>query len=390
MKRAHKIRLAPTQDQEAYFRRACGTARFTYNWALAEWKRRYQNGDKPNGRALKKDFNALRKAGLRWTYEVHRDCTSQPFANLQQAFGRFFKKQNRYPQFKKKGQHDAFYVANDKVRLEGKRIRLPVIGWIKMREALRFEGKVLGVTVSRDGNRWHAAVQVDVQEIQRQRTSDGIIGIDLGIQTTLTTSDGECIQGPKALRNHLKRLQRASRVVSRRKQGSQNRKRAVRRLARIHQRIREVRQDFLHKTTTKLVSENQAIGIEGLRVRNMLQNHRLARAIADEGWGELCRQLEYKALVYGTQICVWDAFYPSSKLCSKCGTKREMLPLSVRSWTCAQCGAQHDRDVNAAQNLLPRATGEGTPVEWRALAGDVSPVKLSMGKQELRVRTCAH
>jgi len=389
MNLAHEIRLRPTRTQEAYFRRACGVARFTYNWALEEWKRQHEAGDKPSGIALKREFNAIRRSKYPWTYEVHKDCTARPFANVQTAFNNFFRRVKAgaskdeigFPKYKKRGKcKDSFYVSNDKLKLSGKTVRLPHLGIVRMREALRFDDKVMSATVKRIADGWYLVVQVDVGDYRRDRTADGQVGVDLGIKASATLSTGEQFDSPKPLRKALKRLQRVSRQHSRKKKGSANRRKATMKLSRLHRRVACVRSDFLHKLTTKLCRENQAIGVEDLAVGNMVKNHHLARCIADEGWGEFRRQLEYKVVIYDDEIVVHDRWYPSSKTCFACGKKKESLSLAERTYTC-ECGWSVDRDVNAALNCLPWVAREVTPVEREALAA--AAVKLLSSKQEL-------
>ena len=386
---AHQIRLNPTCKQEAYFRRACGTARFTYNYALQAWKEAYELGEKPSGRSLRAKFNSIREAEFPWSFEVHRDCTARPFDNLQRAFTSFFRrlkegKKPGYPRFKKRGIRDSFYVANDKLTLNRRTVKLPLIGTIKMREALRFQGKVLGATVKRIADGWFLSVQVDVGDYQKDRIAEGIVGVDLGLKSSVTLSDGTVIQGPKPLRSALRKLKRESRWHSRKVKGSNNRRKASLKLARVHRRVSWIRNDFLHKLTSKLCRENQAIGIEDLAVGNLSRNHHLALGILDEGWAEFRRQLEYKSLIYGAYIQVFPRFYPSSKTCSNCGLVKDSLPLSERVFRCGGCGFTCDRDVNASLNLVPTVSREFTPVDKEALAkSPLDSVKLLWMKQEL-------
>ncbi len=379
MNLAHQIRLDPTPRQIQYFQRCCGTARFTWNWALAEWKRDYEAGEKPNGRQIRKQFNAIRGEEYPWTYEVHRDCTARPFDNLQVAFQNFFRrvkagdKRPGYPTFKKKGRsRDSFYLANDQFRIERNKIRIPRLGWIKMREELRFVGKILGATVSRKADQWHVAIQMEVKQVHKDRTGHGAVGIDLGITSSATLSNGDVVKGPKALANGLKKLKRLSRRHSHKEKGSNGRKKATLKLARLHLRIANVRKDWIHKLSTNLVRENQAVGIEDLNVSGMVRNRRLAKSITDEAWRELRRQLEYKGPMFGTEILVHDKWYPSSKTCSGCGNIKTELSLDVRTYECGECGLVIDRDHNAALNLkpifVPGDTGDTKPVEIAALA----------------------
>jgi putative transposase len=349
---AHKIRLDPTAKQEGAFVRACGVARFSFNWALARWNDLYQAGEKPCGAMLKREWNDLKREQFPWVYESPKNANDQPFADLDTAFRRFFKGLAKRPRFKKKGVHDAFYVANDKLRLDGKRVRLPVIGWVRMRETLRFEGRVLSARVNREADQWHLSVQVELAEDLPPSQGTGAVGVDVGLTHFATLSTGEKIDHPKALASNLKRLQRLSRQVSRKQRGSKNREKAKMKVARLHLRIGNIRRDFLHKLTTRLVRENQVIVAEKLHVRGMVRNRHLSRAISDSGWSEFRRQLVYKGELYGVEVILADRFYPSSKTCSGCGSVKDKLSLGERTYVCADCGLMMDRDENAARNLL--------------------------------------
>ena len=391
---AHKIVLDPTPEQQQFFIQAAGVSRFTYNWALAEWQERYQLGGKPKGHLLKKSFNALRRGQFPWTYDVHRDATAQPFADLQRAFVNFWKGNAEYPRFKKKGKsRDSFYVANDKFHVIDKTVILPKVGVVKMRESLRFDGKVLSATVSREADRWFISIQVELPEgYCRTRTADGQVGVDLGITHLATLSTGEVIDGPKPLKRALKHLKQANRGLHRRKTGSTNRKKAQQRVARVHARVTHVRTDSLHKLTSELCRENQAISIEDLHVKGMIKNTHLSRAISDMGWGECRRQLAYKAPLYDSQLNIIGRFEPSSKMCHRCKTVKQVLSLGERLFICNACGYIADRDVNAAQNInqLGQAVPEVTPVESRALVMVPIVTKLSSRKQEqTRAHFCA-
>jgi putative transposase len=427
----HKIALCPTPAQADYFKRACGTARRVWNWAIAEWNKQYAAGGKPNAMALKKQFNAIKysdpqwldKDGRPWLRDIHRDAHSQPFAHLAKAWSRFFAelkagKPAYPPQFKKKGRcRDSFYVANDRFAVNGKMIRLPKIGDVAMTEALRFEGKILGATVSRSADRWFVAIQVEVSDAQfyRKRTAHDVTGVDLGLKAAATLSNGESIDAPKPLKAMLRRLKIRSHRLSRKVEAakvsagfskharlpkstklpeSNNRKKSAATLARLHARIANIRVDFTHKLTTRLCRENQAVGIEDLHVKGMLANDKLARALSDVGFGRFRAQMEYKAKRYGTRLILADRWYPSSRLCSVCGWKNEALTLKDREWTCPACGTHHDRDHNAALNLqrlatataLPEASpaGNGGAAVERvsAVAGKVTPVRDDGGHQD--------
>jgi len=351
-------------SHSAYFARAAGAARFTWNWALAEWDRRYAAGEKLNGQALKAAFNAIKYDAFPWLKDIHRDAHAQPFAHLHKAFAAFFKGTAQRPTFKTKGKcRDSFYVANDKMRLDGYRVRLPVVGWVRLREQLRFAGKIVGAVVSREAQRWFVSILVDVGDYQRPRTSDGELGLDVGLAAFATLSTGEKIAAPKPLRRALGRLRRWGRKVSRRQRGSSRRDRAKRVLARVHAKVKNIRRDFLHQLSTRLCRENQALGVESLAVTNLLRNGKLALSIADASWGEFLRQLHYKGSIFDCEVIEAERFYPSSKRCHRCGQVKQNLALSERTFFCEACGLVCDRDVNAAWNLVPQALREVTAVD---------------------------
>lgn len=361
---AHKIALDPNDRQATYFARACGTARFCYNWALAEWQKQYTarkddpSLSAPSEAALRRLLNSLKAEQFPWMAEVTKNAPQQAIKNLGSAFKRFFAGQGKYPRFKKKGVHDSFRAdpGPDKnhpnaVDVSGMRVKLPVIGWVRMREPLRFSGKVMSAVVSRTADKWFVSLTVESPDSIPVRENQAVGGVDLGVKALATISDGSIFDGPKALRSNLARLKRLSRSLSRKVKGSANRKKAKAEITRLHARISNIRKDALHKLTTELVRRFAIIGIEDLNVRGMMANGKLARSIADMGFHEFRRQLDYKAAMGGSRIVVANRWYPSSKTCSDCGHVVEKLPLSVREWDCPACGAHHDRDVNAARNL---------------------------------------
>jgi putative transposase len=348
----HKIRLNPTCRQENYFRQGCGIARFTWNWALAEWKKQYESGKRPNALDLKKQFNAVKPLEFPWTYNVTKYASQQPFIFLQSAFKRFFSKQANYPQFKKKGVHDSFYIGNDHIKVEGKRIHIPKLGWVKMREALRFSGKVLSATISRIADKWFVSLNVELDQFPESCESQAGIGVDLGVKRLATLSNGEIFVGSKPLSKLQLKLKCMQRRLSCKQQGSNNRSKARIRLSRLHYRITCIRQDTLHKLTSYLTNSFMSIGIEDLNVKGMMGNHRLARKISDMGFHEFRRQLQYKAQIYGNHIEIADRWFPSSKLCSECRTVKDDLTLDKRIFKCNHCGLEIDRDLNAAINIL--------------------------------------
>jgi putative transposase len=431
---AHRIRLDPAPGQRDYFARAAGTARRVWNWALAEWQRQLAAGAKPNAMALKKQFNAIKYSSLDWLdadgqpwlRAIHRDAHAQPFAHLARAWSRYVEQRRagqiaHPPRFKKRGRcREAFYLANDKLRVEGLTAVLPKVGRVGLCESLRWTGRIMGASVSREADHWYLAVQVEVPDwmAQRPRSGNAVTGVDLGVSSAATLSSGEKIDAPRPLKAALRRLRIRARRLSRKLEAakaavgikgripkgtrlpvSKNRTKGSQALARLHARIARVRRDFMHKLTTRLCRENQALAIEDLNVRGMLANAMLARAIADVGFYEFRRQLQYKAARYGTRIVLADRWYPSSKLCSGCGTRNAGLTLDQRAWTCTGCGVHHDRDVNAAINLerlatgalaaataLPVASQVATPGTAAGMVpaggGKVTPVRHEHGQQD--------
>lgn len=347
MNLSHRIQLNPNKKQIEYFTKACGVARFAYNWALEQSK----SQEKLNLPELKKEFNKIKKEQFPWIYEVHKDANQQVFSDLNKSFIRFFKKQSKYPKFKNKHRNNSFYVSNDKFRVEGRYIILPVIGSVKMTEELRFDGKILSARVTKRADKWFVAISCELLDYKLDRISDGAIGIDLGIKTALVCSNGEEFQAPKPLKKNLEKLKKLQKSASRKIKGSQNRKKANQKVAKLHYKISNIRKDFLNKVSTKICRENQTIVIEDLHVKGMMRNHCLARAISDIGFAEFRRQLEYKSQIYRNKLKIADRWFPSSKLCSNCGSLKEDLTLKDRTYKC-DCGLEIDRDLNAALNLL--------------------------------------
>ena len=354
---SHRINLDPTAKQAEALLRACGCARFAWNWALAEWERQYKSGLRPNGNKLRAEFNKIKREQFPWIYKSPKDANQKPFTDLQKAFNRWFKsiKKNsgktRHPRFKCKNEHDSFYMSNDKIRIEDKLINLYGIGPIRLHEPLRFSGKIMSATVSREADRWFISIAVEMKGYHKDRIANGQIGIDLGLKTTIICSDGQRFDAPKPLKANLQRLRRLSRSHSRKQKGSNNRKKSQLRLSRLHARIKHIRLDWLHKITTKLCRENQTICLEDLNVKGMMTNKRLARAISDIGWYEFKRQIEYKSVIYDDQVGIVGRFLPTSKTCSVCGCKKDFLALSERVFRCEDCGAVIDRDDNASINI---------------------------------------
>lgn len=374
----HTIALDPTEAQAAHFRRAAGVARFAYNWALAEWRRMYAAGEKPTAHKIKVNWNAARKAEFPWSYEVTKCASGQSILDLGSAFSNFFRDlkkpkgahKARFPRFKKKRAGEGFALWNDQFAVNGTAIRIPNLGWVRMREPLRFAGKIIGARVSCRAGRWAVSVQVETEITKGSAPVNSVVGIDLGITTLLVLSqpllDGRTlIANPKARRGLIGRQRKMSRRISRQetsrrkscaKTSNRQRRRQLQ-MAKLHGRMAAIRKDALHKATSLVAANFSTIVIENLNVFGMSKNHALAGAILDAAFGEIRRQLEYKAAMRGGRVVVADRFFPSSKMCSACGDVVDSLPLQVRSWVCPSCGSTHDRDRNAAKNLEDLVVG---------------------------------
>src|SRR5271163_1572540 len=244
---AHKIRLDPTCKQEDYFRKACGTARFAWNWALAKWEENYKAGRKCSAFDLKKEFNSVKEKEFPWVYEVTKYACQQPFIFLQRAFQGFFDQRTKHPKYKKKGVHDSFYIGGDQVKIIGKKVKIPNLGWVRLRESLRFEGKINAVTISRAADYWFISVSVETNHQPALCENQASVGVDLGIKSLATLSDGQVIPNPQPMKKQLARIKRLQRQLSRKQQGSCNRTKAKRRIAKLHYKISCTRNDSLHK-----------------------------------------------------------------------------------------------------------------------------------------------
>ena len=356
---AHRIALDPTNVQRSYFLRASGVARFSWNWALAQWRRQYEarqadpSVPAPTDAALRRDLNRRKRAEFPWMYDVTKCASQEAVIDLGMAFRAFFAKRARYPRFKRRDGRARFCAANEAgtFRVQGRRLRLPVVGWVRMREELRFFGVPKRVTVSREADRWFASVAVDTEDVQPVEQPGDAVGVDLGVKTLAVLSSGENIPGPKAHRRLLGALRWRSRALSRKRKGSANRRKAKARLARLHARIANIRRDATHKATTRIARGWRRIVVEDLNVRGMAANRPLARSIMDGAFHEFRRQLDYKATMYGATVIVADRWYPSSRTCSCCGSVLAELDLSQRIYRCTCCALEIDRDLNAARNL---------------------------------------
>lgn len=361
VRRAHKIRLNPTPQQEQWLLQACGVARFCFNWGLERWREQYEAGEKPSAYKLKKQLNAIKRQEFPWMYDVTKCAVDTGFRNLDTAFKNFFRRckngnsRKGYPRFKsKKRSRKSFRVDGGRVNLDGHWLKLEKLDEpINMTEVLRLNGEVKSVAISEDAGYWYAAVNVEVEPPEHRHPQESV-GVDLGSKSLAVLSDGREFENQKFLRSELRKLKRLNRELSRRQEGSGRWGRTKQKLARLHRRIANRRLDYQHKMTTEIARTYQIIGVEDLNVTGMMKNHRLALSIADAGFGEIQRQLRYKSDWFGGKLVEINRFFPSSKLCRFCGYINNDLTLADRIWTC-ECGAELDRDRNAALNIERQA-----------------------------------
>lgn len=330
-----------------------GIARFTYNWGLLTWDNLYRDGLKPNKFILKKFFNNYVKTEYAWIKEkgICQKITQYAFDHLGTAFDRYFKKLGERPTFKKKGKQDSFTIdaSGKPIPVGGTRVKLPTIGWVKTYEGLPHT-TTQAITISRTADDWFIAFAYEVETSPSAHQVD-VVGVDLGLKALATLSTGVMFPNPKQYKKQLRKLQRLSRQLARKEKGSNNRYKAKTKLAKLHVRIANIRKDTLHKITTYLCKNHARIVVEDLNVSGMVKNRKLAQSIAGSGFYEFRRQLEYKCKKFGSELIIANRFYPSSKTCSNCGHKKEVLSLSERTFNCDNCGFSLDRDLNAALNL---------------------------------------
>jgi putative transposase len=357
MQKAYRYRFYPTTEQESLLRRTMGCVRLVYNKALAArtsgWYERQERIDYVQTSAMLTDWK--QEEDLKFLNEVSSVPLQQGLRNLQKAFGNFWAGRAKYPNFQKKHHGGSAEFTKAGFRWKDGQVFLA-----KCTEALPIrwsreipEGYIPStITVKLDASgRWFASLLVDTNIAQLPK-SDKAIGLDVGITSLIATSNGDKIANPKHFKQLRKKLKRVQKALSRKQKGSNNRHKARLQVARVHAQITDARKDFLHKLTTQLVRENQTIVVEDLAIKNMVKNHKLALAVFDASWGELIRQLTYKCEWYGRELIKIDRWFPSSKRCGNCGHIVDKMPLNIREWGCPKCGMNHDRDINAAHNIL--------------------------------------
>jgi len=363
IKRAYRFRFYPTSEQATILARTFGCARFIYNHMLRlrsdAWMKRHESISYHETSAALTIMKQM--PDYEWLNDVSSVPLQQAIRHLQTAFGNFFAKHSGYPTFKRKNDKQSAAYTDAAFRWDGKTLKLA-----KMNEplAMRFSrtipkaAKITTVTVSKDTAGRYFVSFLCEDAVSQKAPVNSQIGIDLGLTHFAILSNGEKIAPPKILRQNETKLVKLQRRLSKKQKGSSNRAKAKLKVARLHAKIADTRRDYLHKLSTRLIDENQVIAVESLAVSNMQKNHCHAKSISDSGWSEFVRQLEYKAKWYGRTLIGIDRFYPSSKRCSDCGHTVSKMPMNIRKWTCPECGSNHDRDINAARNVLTAGLAE--------------------------------
>ena len=396
---SHKIELKPNNKAITHFKKAFGCARLAYNWGLAKWQENYKQGIKTTALSLKKEFNAIKKEQYPFVYEVSKYATQEPFINLDKAFKKFFTdlKQGKisYPKFKRKRDNQgSYYIGGDHVIIKDKKyLKVPNLGLVKLKEKLRFNGKINSVTISQKADKFYASFNMQILKDEYIKTHKSVennrlnVGIDLGISSFVTLSNGLSIKAPKPLNKFTRLLTKRQRQLSKKQhpktkseamQGvkkSNNYTKASNKLSKLHNKISNIRLDFIHKLTSFLVRNYKRISLETLGAKNMMKNHRLAKSLSDISIAKFNEIIEYKARYNDVNLYRADRFYPSSKMCSNCGAIKSKLNLSQRVYICDECGYKIDRDLNASINLhkqLGQVLSEVTPVEITAMLDELA------------------
>lgn len=414
---SHKIELKPNNKAKSHFKKAFGCARLAYNWGLSKWKENYERGYKTNFYSINNEFNHIKKEQFPFVYEVSKCVTQYSIRDLSHAFNNFFRDLKKgkvsYPKFKKKRDSSgSFHLGGGVVKIKDEKyLQVPKLGLVKMREKLRFQGKLNSVTISQKADKYYASFSMEITQEEYNRTHKKVehnnlaVGIDLGISNFLSLSNGLQIQAPKPLDKLNILLVKRQRQLSKKqhpktkddvKKGvkkSNNYLKATIKLNKAHTRIANIRKDFLHKVTSHIIRNYDYIGLEDLNVKGMMKNKHLSKSLADVSFYDFNRQLEYKVEYNNKQIYRADRFYPSSKICSNCGSIKKNLKLSDRIYKCNECGFMVDRDLNAAINLHKFVNKEigvihskFTPADLTALLDNLAINQIATSKVETGIQ----
>jgi len=362
MIKAHKIRLHPTTEQATYFAKAAGTARFCFNWAVAEWQKQYEAGGKPSALALRTQFNEIKKEQFPWVYDVTKCAVEGAFMGVAAAFKNFFEgrkagRKTGFPKFKsKKRSRPSFYLANDKITIGDHWIDVPKLGRVNMAESLRFTGKIMSARISKQASWWFVSITVEMPD-EIVYNLNPPVGVDVGLNRLATLSDGRRYENQRPLVHQLKKLRRLNKELARRTKGGKNWLKTKDKLGRLHHEIGCIRLDWLHKLTTEIATTCGIVAVEDLHVKGLIRNRCLSRSFSDAAVGKLLDFLESKVPRQGAMLLKVDRFFPSSQLCHCCGARKTDLTLADRVFVCPDpdCSSAGDRDENAAYNILLEA-----------------------------------